>query len=521
WCIALAAKRMKNDSDYNYFMHRAQSWRNLYDPQSGFMRARLNNSFVSPFDPNEVNFHYTEANAWQYSLAVQQDIPGLIAAHGGDKKFIDFLDRLFSTSSATSGRDQPDIAGMIGQYAQGNEPSHHMAYLYDYTSEPWKTQEVVSKICNTMYTDKPDGLCGNEDCGQMSAWYVMSMMGMYDVSPGTNEYSITKPGFDQVKIVLESGKNFEIHDLTKDSFQMKIPEGFKPGYLFASVNGVAVQKNAVSYSDIMKGGRLEMIRTGTDWPGVNICSDMAAIPLPPRIQMTDFYETNNLFFGPTIKRTFTDVMHLFYYQVPGLKIFQSINGGAFAETPWKFDITETSSIKAFTVNELGQHSDTIEFKYIKIPGGRSIKLNSQYDNQYTGGGDDALIDGIMGSENFRTGEWQGYEGKDLDVVVDLGSVKSFSRIKIGFLQDQGAWIFFPDSVMFYVSDDGKNFKLVSTVRDPIPKDKDGPQINRFMSADPQKARYIRIVAKNMGKCPQWHAGRGNPAWIFSDEIEVE
>ncbi|MBI3510235.1 MAG: glycoside hydrolase family 92 protein [Bacteroidetes bacterium] len=521
WCIALAAKRMKNDADYKYFSHRSMSWRNLFDPQTGFMRARLNNSFSSPFDPNEVNFHYTEANAWQYSLAVQQDIPGLIAAHGGDKKFIEFLDKLFSTSSATSGRDQADISGMIGQYAQGNEPSHHMAYLYDYTSEPWKTQKIVSKICNEQYTDKPDGLCGNEDCGQMSAWYVMSMMGMYDVSPGTSDYSITEPGFDHVVLHLESGKDFEINDLTKDTDQLKLPEGFKAGYLFADLNGKKIHKNEIAFNEIAKGGKFALIRIGTNWQEVNVCSDQAAIPLPPRIEMTDFYETNNLFFGPNIKRTFTDVMHLFYYEVPGVKIFQSINGNAFAETTWKFDIKETSAIKAFTVNEIGQHSDTVDFKYTKIPGGRSIKLNTQYENQYTGGGDDALIDGIMGSDNFRTGEWQGYEGKDLDAVIDLGSVKDVSRISLGCLQDQGAWIFMPSEIKFYASSDGKNFTIIDSVANNIDPKRDGTIRNQFLSVKKTKARYIKVVAKNIGTCPQWHPGKGSPAWIFADEIEIE
>ena len=184
-------------------------------------------------------------------------------------------------------------------------------------------------------------------------------------------------------------------------------------------------------------------------------------------------------------------------------------------------ITETSSIKAFTVNEIGQHSDTVEFKYLKIPGGRKIQLGTKYQNQYTAGGNEALIDGITGKDNFRTGEWQGYEGNDLDAVVDLGSAKDIQRIKLSCLQDQGSWIFFPKEVIFYVSDDGKNFKEVNRINNGEPKSQDGVQLNQFMCAEPQKARYVRVVAKNVGICPQWHAGRGNEAWIFADEIIIE
>ncbi|HEU4717207.1 MAG TPA: GH92 family glycosyl hydrolase [Bacteroidia bacterium] len=516
WCIAQAAKRMKRDDDYAYFMHRSQSWRNVYDPQTGFMRARLNNSFVSPFDPGEVNFHYTEANAWQYSLAVQQDIPGLIAAHGGDEKFIAFLDQLFSASSQTSGRKQADISGMIGQYAQGNEPSHHMAYLYDYTSQPWKTQQLVSQICNEMYTDKPDGLCGNEDCGQMSAWYVMSMMGLYDVTPGTNEYAITRPGFDQVEIHLESGKNFEINDLTNDTFQLKFPEGFKPGYVFANVNGNAIHKNEISFSDMANGGKFDFIRTGTNWQQVNICEDNTTIPLPPRVKSASEGPVT-----PMPLRTFVNRLDVTYENIPGLRYFQSVNNGPYVETGTHFTINGSGIIRAFTVNETGRHSDTVMFRYMKIPGGRSITLNTAYANQYAAGGNKALIDGIRGAENFRTGDWQGYEGDDVDAVVDLGSVKNVAHISIGCLQDQASWIFMPQEVDFYVSDDGRNFTQAGSMMNTIDEHHDGPVLHEFYCDPGMPARYVKVVAKNRGACPAWHPGKGNPAWIFADEIEIE
>jgi len=184
WCIAQMAKMLGKDDVYNTFIRRAQYYKNLWDPTTGFMRGRVNGGWFSPFDPREVNFNYTEANAWQYTFFVPQDISGLISLMGGEKKFSAKLDQLFTEKSEITGRQQADITGMIGQYAHGNEPSHHIAYLYNYSGEPWKTQEMVRRIMDEQYHAAPDGLSGNEDAGQMSAWFVLSSMGFYAVYTG-------------------------------------------------------------------------------------------------------------------------------------------------------------------------------------------------------------------------------------------------------------------------------------------------------------------------------------------------
>lgn len=534
WCIALAAKRMKREDDYEYFMRRSQSWRNLYDPETGFFRPRLNNSFVEPFDPAEVNFHLTEANAWQYSLAVQQDIPGLIKAHGGDAKFIQHLDSLFSVSSATSGREQADISGLIGQYAQGNEPSHHMAYLYDYTSQPWKTQELVSKICNEMYTDKPDGLCGNEDCGQMSAWYVMSMMGIYQVTPGTKNFCLGSPQFDEVILHLENGKQFVIvaQNAGKSKPYIESWHGVEDAAgIYANFN----------YDEIMKGGGANFEMTG--FPIINYGipefpeNDSVIIPAVPIVWIAAASDKIHTDILPT-DRTFSKQISLVlrynnlghykqekYY--PGKKfeyaqkIFVSVNGSPFYDNSDGYlDLYETSTVRTFSKDEWGHCSDTIEFRYTKVEGERHIKLNSAYASQYSAGGDYALIDGIRGADNFRTGDWQGYEGKDMDVVIDLGSVKEVNHIAAGFLQDQDAWIFFPSEVVFYSSVDGKNFTEIETAKNTYKQDSQTVLLNDLYTSKKTKARYIKVLAKNPGPCPQWHPGRGNPSWIFSDEIII-
>ncbi len=200
WCIAMMAKKLGKEDDYRYFIQRAQYYKNLFDPDTRFLRGKRNGMFTMPFDPAEVNFMLTEANTWQYTFYVPQDIRGLKDLMGGDALFEKKLDEMFSASTGLSGRQQSDITGLIGQYAHGNEPSHHMAYLYNYTGKPYKTQKLAREIMNDLYGSDPAGLCGNEDCGQMSAWYVLSAMGFYPVTPGSGYYTIGSPLFEEIKI---------------------------------------------------------------------------------------------------------------------------------------------------------------------------------------------------------------------------------------------------------------------------------------------------------------------------------
>jgi putative alpha-1,2-mannosidase len=210
WCIAQMAKMLNKPDDYKEFIQRAQYWKNHYNNQNGFMQARTNGGWYTPFDPTEINNNYTEGNSWQYSFLAPQDIEGLIERMGGKATFEAKLDELFTTDLKLTGQQVDDVSGLIGQYAHGNEPSHHMAYLYNFTDAPDKTQLYVNRILQEEYSDKPDGLSGNEDCGQMSAWYVMSSLGIYNIAPGQQQFQIGTPQFDKAVINLENGKKFTI-----------------------------------------------------------------------------------------------------------------------------------------------------------------------------------------------------------------------------------------------------------------------------------------------------------------------
>ena len=206
WCIAQMAKILNKKEDFNYFMNRSQNWKNLFNWKTDFIQPKKNGGWLKNFDPREVNNNYTEGNAWQYTFFVPQDIPGMKEAYGGNEKFEAKLDEMFNAESKTTGREQVDVTGLIGQYAHGNEPSHHMAYLYNYVGKREKAKEKVHYILDEFYKNSPDGLICNEDCGQMSAWYVLSAMGVYNVTPGNRNFNWTviEPYFDEIKVKLEN-----------------------------------------------------------------------------------------------------------------------------------------------------------------------------------------------------------------------------------------------------------------------------------------------------------------------------
>lgn len=252
WGIAQLAKKLGKHDDAQYFMERAKAYQKYFDPNDKFMKGKMKDgSWRTPFDPlsaqHRVN-DYCEGNAWQYLWLVPQDPEGLIQLLGGDEPFLTKLDSLFSISSELEEGASADITGLIGQYAHGNEPSHHITYLYAYAGEQFKTADKVDYILNELYTDKPDGLCGNEDCGQMSAWYVMSSMGFYPVNPSNGAYVFGRPLFDKVSINLSADKSFTIiaNNNSKENIYIQS----------VKLNGQDYTKSFITHKDIMNGGEL-------------------------------------------------------------------------------------------------------------------------------------------------------------------------------------------------------------------------------------------------------------------------
>ncbi len=258
WCIAQVAKKLNKKEYYNIFMQRSASWKNLFDTGIGFTRAKdSKGKWVEPFDPyfsehEPEKAMFTEGNSWQHSWFVPQDIYGLINAHGSEQKFIQKLDSLFTVSSQLNGTNvSNDISGLVGQYAHGNEPSHHIAYLYNYAGMPGKSAERVKYITKNLYTNKPDGLCGNEDCGQMSAWYVWSALGFYPVNAATGEYVFGTPLMNETTIKLTNKKTFKVTAKNLSDKNIYIQS--------ATLNAKPYTKSFITHSDIIKGGILVFV----------------------------------------------------------------------------------------------------------------------------------------------------------------------------------------------------------------------------------------------------------------------
>ncbi len=257
WCIAQVAKKLGKMDDYNLFMKRAEAYKLLFDKNTGFIRGKNSDgSWVTPFDPyatsTEGKSMYEEGNAWQYTFFVPHDIRGLAEQYGGYNRFSQKLDSLFSVSSDIKGESAPpDVSGLIGQYAHGNEPSHHIAYMYTYIGQAWKTQQMVRMIMDSMYHSKPEGYAGNEDCGQMSAWAVWSMIGFYPANPASGEYVFGSPMFDQVTMRLPGGVVFQVRTKSGGPGDMYIQS--------VKLNNKPYTKTYIDHATLLQGGVLEFV----------------------------------------------------------------------------------------------------------------------------------------------------------------------------------------------------------------------------------------------------------------------
>ncbi len=259
WCVAQLAKKLGKNNDHERFMKRSAFYRNLFNPETGFFQSKNDKGeWIEPFDPYKYGanggYPFTEGNAWQYFWYVPQNIPDLITLTGGNKAFTTKLDTFF-TVNHQSGELNDNASGFVGQYAHGNEPSHHVAYLYTCAGEPWKTQKYVAHIMNNLYNDTSSGYAGNDDCGEMSAWYIFGALGFYPVNPASGEYIIGTPMLEEATIHLPDGKTFAIKAPRKKGNEIYIRS--------IKLNGKKYTKNYITHQDILNGGTLEFVMSAT------------------------------------------------------------------------------------------------------------------------------------------------------------------------------------------------------------------------------------------------------------------
>jgi len=541
WCLAQIAQRLNKPKDVILYTKLAQGYKNLYDVNSGFMRPRKNGNWLSPFYPNEINNHFTEGNSWQYSFYVPHDMENLIILHGGKQNFEKKLDELFTTSQKAIGREQVDISGLIGQYAHGNEPSHHIAYLYNFVGKPQKTIDKVNKICNEFYNNTPNGLIGNEDCGQMSAWYVFSAMGLYPVCPGSIQYVLGQPIFKNIKINFEDGKSFEIENNHPQNQELA-------GYM---LNNRKLNRSAISHYQILSNKKLSYLflpkgdttnkfqkENGINTPVSKIIPLTLNASINTKIlypalkkKIEDKLPSNTLIPAPIIKadgqifKTNLEIaIQIINYETS--TIVYTIDGTEPTKTssiyfkPFKIDSNTIIKAKIYNGKD---SSATSEAKFYKLKYNYDVKIKSTTNTQYSANGNNSLIDGLNGDLNWRKGNWLGYQYQDFECVIDLKSKKNISYLSINCLQDSRSWILMPSLISFYTSTDNKKFTLIESVNNNIKPDDESIQIKNFETYLTKKinVRYVKIIAKNFGKLPEWHQGKGDNAFIFVDELEIK
>lgn len=332
-------------------------------------------------------------------------------------------------------------------------------------------------ILDNFYKNEPDGLIGNEDCGQMSAWYVLSAMGIYAVTPGNPEWTTTKPYFERIKVNFEDRKPEEISAANA---------GEDKKYF-----GLTPQKKTYGFAHQLL----------TPVPVIQAASKAFKDRLT--IELLAQNPTDDIFYSITTKDE------------------PKIAGVSFLYTQ-PLTISKTSTIKAFSKNKANQ-SATVEAHFFKKPNNYSIQIKSTYNPQYHAGGPDGLLDGILGAENWRKGDWQGYQSQDFEATIDLQQPKTITQISARFLQDMRSWILMPTKVDYLISEDNVHFSLFRTVDNSLDPQTEQTTILNFTGTQfpGMTARYVKVVAHNFGVLPSWHQGAGGDAFIFIDEIQID
>jgi hypothetical protein len=505
-CVARMAEAMGRTDVASAFDRRAQAWRHLFDPQTRFLRPRRNGQWLHPYDPRRVDFHHTEANGWQYRFAAPHDAPRHVQAFGSDDAFEAALDPLFTIASATTGREQPDITGRIGQYAHGNEPSHHVAWLSHFTGRPERSAARVAQVLDELYAARPDGLIGNEDCGQMSSWYVLAALGLYDVAPTSRQWLLIPPKHARMSVRFEDGRTFTTR---------RVGAGRIARVMF---NGEPLERSFLWHDEVIGGGELVFeLGEASDWgaaasarPGTASMTE-AVLPAPWAEAESDRFRGHlgvRLVSGvPGVTIRWTDRPDV------------DPHAGAIYEGPLRLDSTTT--LRFVAIDE-ARTSLVVSARFDAIEHDWRVDVSSVPNAQYTAGGPDALIDGRRGPDDWRTGAWQGYQAQDFVAALDLGKPTPVARAGASFLQDMRSWIWMPTELVVEVSDDGRSFIEAGRVAHDVPDNEEGVFLRDFTIAlDGRPIRAVRFRAVNYGTIPTWHPGAGGKAFIFVDELIVE
>lgn len=507
-CLARFAAALGHDDVADTYARRAQAWRHLYDPATRCFRPRRNGQWLTPYDPRQVDFHHTEANGWQYRFAAPQHQNQHKALLGGDDALVAVLDSLFTVDSASTGREQADISGRLGQYAHGNEPSHHVAWLYHFAGAPGRSAARVTEILDTFYTASPDGLIGNEDCGQMSSWYVLAAYGLYDVAPTSGQWLIVPPRHERMSLTFADGRRFTTRRVGTGAVSR------------VTWNDRPLTRNWLSHREVIGGGELVFHldpaadpaawgSTPSERPGTAPLAG-PVLPAPWAVAATDRFRGE---LGVALA-----VNH------PTARIFYTTDPAQDPATGTPYDeplpLTTTTDLRFVALAD-GQRSPVVRARFDAIEHDWQVTPFSVPNPQYTAGGPDALIDGRRGPADWRTGAWLGYQGQDFLATIDFGAPTAVTEAGLGLLQDMRSWILLPREVVIEVSLDGKEFVPAGRIGHAVP-DVVEEVVRRDLTVrlDGTAVRALRFRAVNYGHLPAWHPGAGGESFIFVDELIV-
>ncbi len=525
FAIAQLAKKLGKDEDAEYFTQRSLGYRNFYNPKTNYLWPRLSSGQFIEMDTttwDEMVHHYVSGNIWAYSTYTPHDMLGAIDLWGGSKKYEAWLDNMITTPLDMKGEEHVDIAGFIGKYSHGDEPGHHIAYSYNFMGKPWKTQELARRVMTEMYSHTPDGFVNNEDCGQMSAWYILSGLGFYPVAPADMNYYIGSPLFKKSVVNLEDGKTFTVIANNVSETNKYIQS--------VTLNGKPIDKIFITYQDIMAGGELvfEMgPNPNKEWAAGEDAlpqyqKDLLKYKTQPMACYSPYLTTEEFRFGDNIKVELTS-------KNERGKTYYTLDGSEPTEKSKLYQepitISKSSTLKAIAFQEGLKPSQTYSQKLVK-----SLFANLDegypkitFDNvpkKYGEKDGSQLIDMVYGSETFSDRKWTGVNAKDLIINVDLGKEYDISSLELNTLTSTMKWRFPPKSISISVKKAKGEYKQVTVQNYPKLKQEDKKINYHKLKFPKQKVQHIKIVVENYGILPKWHRGAGKLPWIFVDEINV-
>ncbi len=525
WAIGKVAEKIGRQEDAEMFDQRSKSFLHLYNPEKQYLWPKMLNGNwqeMSLDKWDELITNYVSGNIWAYSAYTPHYMAGIINKMGGRDKYEAWLDEIIADTTEVEGGMHVDISGFIGKYGHGDEPGHQIPYLYNYVGAPHKTQKLVRQVADLFYSDQPDGLVNNEDLGQMSSWYVFSTLGFYPVCPGNLQYAIGSPHYKEASIATETGNTFTI----------KAPKTSAKNIYVQSVklNGEEYNLPFITHNDIMNGGLLEFemgpepsgwgseeeyVRqlSGNDLTTVTAKSNVEIVYNPyEEVERNGFYRER--------------IIEL-KCNSPETQIRYTLDGSSPDENSTLYRepivLTKDAKLKARAFSNDGRISMVFAKKYFKSllnDEGLKFKYSLKNAPQHYGDEDGSLLfDGFIGSTNHNDQRWCGFNEKQFDLTIDFGRMLQFSNLTLGYLTDTKVWIFPPAEILVYSSKDGKDFKLLKSVK-PLQPAEDLEFTNKEkIEFSKEKAQFIKLVTKNP-VLPDWHFGNGRLGWVFIDEVLI-